>query len=240
MGLKHRLGKILLPKLPVTRFFVELVRIEVQAAAVRTKNRCLPGRRRRLRRLYNEDGVLVNVACGPFVLPGFCNLDLRASRPDVIEVDCGRRLPLRSGSASGIRAEHFVEHLETQEELPVFLRECHRALVDEGVLRIVVLDGERYLQAYCRDDLEGFRELAVPEPFPEDLATRMDVVKPHFSSMARTSVGLRLRNTGPSFGERRLHPGGADGLRELSPSELARDREEHAPYSLYVDAVKTS
>ena len=47
------------------------------------------------------------------------------------------------------------EHIEPREELPRFLGDCHRALEPGGVLRIIVPDAERYLQAYCQGGLEG-------------------------------------------------------------------------------------
>jgi predicted SAM-dependent methyltransferase len=148
-----------------------------------------------------------------------------------------RALPLGDGAARGIRVEHFVEHLEAREELPAFLRDCHRALAPGGVLRIIVPDAERYLQAYCRGDLSGFHELDVPTPFPSDLPTRMDVINHVFHQWHEHRWGYdfetmahRLRDAGFATIERSAY------LSSRNP-RLAQDRSTHAPYSLYVEAV---
>ena len=103
----------------------------------------------------------------------------------------------------------------------------------------MVPDAERFLRAYCRDDEQGFRELAVPEPFPDDLPTRMDVVNHVFHQWHEHRWGYdfdtlhhRLRAAGFTRVER------VGFGRSLDP-RLACDRVIHAPYSLYVDAVKS-
>jgi len=180
MTWRGRFGNWFLRKFPVSRFVVDLVRVEVGSCILSAGNRLLPWRRRKLKRLIHQKGLRLNVACGPHVLPGFVNIDLRASRRDVVALDCRRRVPFTGDSIAGIRAEHFFEHLEPREEVPAFLAECRRALSSGGVLRVIVPDAERFLRAYCRDDLTGFLELAVPIPFPEDLPTRMEVVNHTF------------------------------------------------------------
>ena len=67
----------------------------------------------------------------------------------------------------------------------------------------------------CAVDDFGFKALAVPDPFPADLPTRMGVVKHVFHQSHEHRWAYR---------------------QSLLP-ELASDREVHAPYSLYVEAV---
>lgn len=238
MTLKQRFGRWLFRRMPITRFLFDQLRVEANAWLMRLGNAFLPWRRRRLAALRRAGGLRVNVACGPQVLPGFANLDLFPCRAEVIGWDCRRALPLADGSAAAIRVEQFVEHLEPREELPAFLRDCHRALRGGGVLRVIVPDAERYLRAYCREDLEGFRDLAVPDPFPADLPTRMDVVNHVFHQWHEhrwgydfETLGHRLRGAGFARIVRSEYKVSLD-------SELAQDRDEHAPYSLYVEAVK--
>ena len=241
MTWKHRLGEWIYARFRVTRFFVELVRTEVNATIVAFKNTVLPGRRRRLRKLRKLKGVRVNVASGPFVLPGFVNLDLQSIHPDVIEYDCRWSLPFTDATVTGIRVEHFFEHLEPRQELPAFLAECHRVLGTGGVLRIVVPDVERYVRAYCSDGADGenaFASLGVPSPFPEDLPTRMDVVNHAFHQWHEHRWGYDFETL-----EHRLTQAGFSNIERMEyqrslDDELAVDRDEHAPYSLYVDAIK--
>ena len=238
MTLKQRLGKWLYPRLPISRSLFDLLRGESNSFLTKVQNAVLPWRRARLRKIRAGTHLRVNVACGPHVLPGFVNLDLFPCCPDVVAWDCRKSLPLKDESAAGIRVEQFIEHLDPREDVPVFLRDCLRVLHPGGVLRVIVPDAERYMRAYCSDDLCGFQELAVPEPFPEDLPTRMDIINHVFHQWHEHRWGYdfetlthRLRNAGFQRVEKAAYQSSCAQF-------LAQDREEHAPYSLYVDAVK--
>lgn len=237
-AVKRRIGRLLFPRLPITRFLFDQLRFEANGFVVRAGNRVLPSRRARLADLRRQRDVLLNVACGPQILEGFVNLDLLPASSQVVAWDCRRAVPAGDAAAAGIRAEQFVEHLETQEELPAFLSDCRRALKPGGVLRIIVPDTERYLHAYCAPDLSGFRELQVPDPFPADLPTRMDVINHVFHQWHEHRWGYDFETL-----THRLHAAGFARVQKMSfrssllPA-LAQDRDVHAPYSLYVDAVK--
>jgi predicted SAM-dependent methyltransferase len=236
LTLRQQFGRWLFAHLPITRFLFDQLRFEANAWLVRFQNAVLPGRRRRLRQIRAMRHVLVNVACGPQILDGFVNVDLLGAPPRV-RWDCRTSVPVDDGSAAGIRVEHFFEHIEPREQVPAFLRDCRRALEPGGVLRVIVPDAERYLQAYCQPGLDGLRAMAVPIPFPADLPTRMDVINHVFHSWHEhrwaydfETLSDRLRSAGftrierTEFGRSRL-------------SALAQDRDQHRPYSLYVEAV---
>ncbi len=238
MTRKQRCGRWLFAHLPITRFLFDQLRVEANATLMWLGNGLLPRRRRRLAALRRGCNLYVNVACGPHILPGFVNLDLFPCCADVIGWDCRRSLPLAAGSAAGIRAEHFVEHLEPREEVPAFLADCRRVLRPGGVLRIIVPDAERYVQAYCRGDCTGFRDLAVPDPFPDDLPTRMDIINHVFHQWHEHRWGYdfetlahRLRSAGFARIEHAAY-------RSSHDAQLAQDLEVHACDSLYVDAMK--
>src|SRR5262249_30107419 len=132
----------------------------------------------------------------------------------------------------------FFEHLETQEEAPSFLADCLRVLEPGGVLRIIVPDVGRMLHAYCKGpgDHSGFRELAVPDPFPADFPARMDVVNHPFPQFHEHRWGydaeaLMHRLTAAGFVEAEETEFGRSAL-----DGLAADRDLHRPYSLYVEA----
>ena len=238
MTVKQRVGQVVFRHMPVTRFLFDQIRREANARAVRIGNVVLPWRRSRIRRLRRERDVLVNVACGPFLLPGFVNLDVFAVSRDVVLWDCRTSLPLADGACRGVRVEQFLEHLETREELPAFLSDVRRVLRPGGVLRVIVPDAERYLRAYCRSDLTGFRELGVPDKFPPDLPTRMDIINHTFHQWEEHRWGYDFETLA-----HRLGAAGFACIRKMAFGKsvepmLARDRAQHAPYSLYVDAVK--
>jgi len=235
--LKQRAGHLLFPRLPITRFLFDQLRFEVNGWIVRAKYRCLPWWRRKLRDTRKRRRLLLNVACGPQVLAGFLNLDLLPAATEVMAWDCRRSVPVAGGAARGIRAEQFVEHLETREELPAFLRDCRRALAPSGVLRIIVPDAERYLRAYCAVDDSGFRALAVPDPFPADLPTRMDVINHVFHQWHEHRWAYDFETIERRLGDAGFRRVVRSEYRQSLLPELANDREVHAPYSLYVEAV---
>lgn len=237
--MRKHVGRILYSRLPVTRFFLDLCRAEAGALLCRLATAFLPWRRRKVRHLRELKGCRVNVACGPEALPDHVNLDLFSlGRPDVIAWDCRRRLPFADASVRGIRVEHFLEHLDPREELPQFLVDCYRVLEMGGVLRVIVPDAGRFVSAYCSGDGPSFAELGWPEPFPGDLPTRMDVLNHIFHQWHEHRWGydeenLRLRLDAAGF----RHVARMGFGRSLDGA-LAQDRAVHAPYSLYMDAVK--
>ena len=237
MTRKQRCGRWLKARLGITDFLLTLLRVELHARDVRFRNACLPWRWGPIRAARHAQGALVNVACGPFPLPDFLNVDLYRLAPGVIEWDCRWSLPLGDGAAAGIRAEHFFEHLERREEVPAFLADCRRALRPGGVLRIVVPDAGRYAEAYAKgpNDLSGYLELAVPQPFPEDLPTRMDVVNHTFHQWHEHRWGYDAESLCRALTEAGFIEVQPSRFRESALPALAQDRDEHRPYSLYVE-----
>ena len=240
VSLKSSFGRWVRRRLRLTHFLTELLRVESRAARLRVGNTLFPWRWSSIRRVREMKGVLVNVGCGPFPLAGFLNVDLFSYVPNVVAWDCRWSLPCGDGSALGIRAEHFFEHLEAREEAPAFLADCLRVLEPGGVIRIVVPDVGKTLYAYAKgpNDLSGFRELAVPDPFPDDLPTRMDVVNHAFHQWHEHRWGFDAESL-----IHRLEQAGFEDARQTEfgrsqLAELAKDREEHRPYSLYVEARK--
>ena len=222
--------------LPVSGFVRALVRAELRAARVAIDNHVWPSRRRALAALRQRRDLLVNVGCGPETFDDFVNIDLFPAGPGVVEWDCRWSLPLATGSARGVRAEHFFEHLEVDEEVPAFLGEARRVLQPSGVLRIVVPDTPRFLQAYLAGGRAGFDALAVPDPFPDDLPTRLDIVNHVFHQRHEhrwaydvETLANRLERAGFVDVQQMSY------RRSLEPA-LARDLMHHSPYSLYVDA----
>ena len=104
--LKQRLGAWLIPRLPVNPWVFRTFRVELNAMILRLLNSVHPGRVARLRALRRQQGVLVNVGCGPFGKDGWINLDLFPAPGVTMRVDCRRALPLGDGAARGIHVEH--------------------------------------------------------------------------------------------------------------------------------------
>jgi predicted SAM-dependent methyltransferase len=236
--LRQRIGRRVIATLPVSQSTIALVRQEAAAIGTRWRYRWLPWWRWRAAGLRRMRDIWVNVASGPFPLDGFVNVDVRALAPGVVPWDCRTSLPFANGAVSGIRMEHFAEHLDPRDELPALLRDCHRCLAPGGVLRIIVPDAGAYLRAYVDGTDHALAAIGVPVPFPDDLPTRMDVVAFAFHQWHEHRWGYDAESLAARVR--------AAGFRDVGPTafgvgrapQLARDRAEHAPYSLYVEGVR--
>lgn len=75
----------------------------------------------------------LHIGCGSNILPAWLNIDSKPA-PGVDRV-----LDVRAGlpfdDVATIFAEHFIEHL-TLDEATAFLRDCRRALREDGILRL--------------------------------------------------------------------------------------------------------
>jgi predicted SAM-dependent methyltransferase len=225
------------PRLPVTRLLVDQVGLELASLATRASYLCLPWRRSKLRDVRTTPDTLVNVACGSHIQPQFLNIDLFPCASSVFAWDCRRSLPLATRTAAGIRAEHFVERLDPRVELPAFLADARRALRPGAVLRIVAADAERYVRAYVGNDAAAFEELVGTHALSHDPPTRMDVLNQIFYHGQRRrwaydfdTLAQRLRAAGFVRVERMAFKVSLD-------PRLACDRDRHAAWSLYVDAI---
>jgi predicted SAM-dependent methyltransferase len=197
--------------------------------------------------------LLVNIGCGPFGQDGWVNIDCSPAPGVTCVRDCRTSLPLPAGSAKGIFTEHFLEHLDYYEQVPLFLEECWRVLEPGGTIRVIVPDGGKYLDAYEQpgwDALRSFSPLVGwdpgsndPPPFSQlrevlPFRTKMEVVNFQFRLGSlhlfcydyETLAGLLTRC---GFESVRRQEFGSSALKEL-----AIDREERAAESLVVEGTK--
>lgn len=147
-----------------------------------TVRRRLPALRRRF---AGQTGLWVNFGAGGAGREGWVNVD-GFQQPGVNCLLDGRApMPFADGSVAGLYSEHFFEHLGYPEEAGAFLRECHRVLQPGAVLRLIVPDGEAYLNAYGEpgwDALAIIRPLnpAHQDPYGRSFATKMELVNEVF------------------------------------------------------------
>jgi predicted SAM-dependent methyltransferase len=238
-GLKHRLGTWLIPRMPVSPWVFRTFRVELNAVSVRLLNRIHPGRLAAQRALRRRNGLLVNVGCGPFGREGWVNLDLFPAPGVTMRVDCRRAFPLADGSARGIHVEHYLEHLEPTTERPRFLAECRRCLEPGGVLRVAVPDLELFIEAYQANGWDRMNEVVSAENRLENsLASKADALNhiflqdgEHYGAfdeklLTHTLAAAGFRNVARVAWRQGRFPGGAI------------DREQHRPYSLYMEAIR--
>ena len=106
----------------------------------------------RNRQIFNKalgSGCYVNLGCGPNTNSNFVNLDYNW-RPGIdVCWDVTRGLPFSDGHCGGLFTEHMLEHLEFDEACAL-LHECARVLQPGATIRVVVPDGEIYLNEYAK------------------------------------------------------------------------------------------
>lgn len=196
------------------------------------------------RRYRNQRGFPLNIGCGACGKPGWVNLDFYKLPGVNCVYDCRKDLPFANDSAKFIFTEHFFEHIDYTEEVPLFLSECCRVLEPGGVIRIVVPDAEKYLRAYCT---EGWQDLIGVRPLRSDLSdvhfgskfsTKMEVVNAAFRQYFEHKYAydfdtLRFVLNRYGFCEARKRSFG-DSMRP----DFCIDNPDRASESLYVEAVK--
>lgn len=129
---------------------------------------------RRYDKCWKEKGtLLINLGCGPIQPEGWINIDcsnrarlakhvpwldtfltqLKLIPPtefskNTVVFDVRKALPFENDSVAGFYAGELLEHLMPK-EAERLLRECFRALIPGGHLRINVPDNYRFWKRYC-------------------------------------------------------------------------------------------
>lgn len=189
-------------------------------------------RGRHVRRL-DPPRRLLNVGCGPEANPAFVNLDYHWT-PDIdVCWDIVKKpYPFADGAFDGIYTEHCLEHIPF-ESFRANCREFFRLLAPGGTVRIIMPDGEIYLDIYQERKMGGTRRMPYEESYPTPMARINGLFRNHGHLFIYDfeTVRVVLESCGfvaitkESFGKGR------------NPSLLI-DTERRAFESLYVEAVK--
>jgi SAM-dependent methyltransferase len=99
------------------------------------------------RYLESHQDRKLHLGCGTNVLPGWLNTDQFQGDASIVYVDVTETFPFPDGSFDFIMAEHIIEHVQRRDAVTM-LRECHRVLRPNGVLRIGTPDLPKYLGIY--------------------------------------------------------------------------------------------
>jgi len=105
----------------------------------------------------------INLACGGKLCreTGWTNADHNPSARDVLDVDLLAPLPFSDQTFDVVYHSQFIEHLPANKAL-AFMKECHRILKVQGVLRVVTPDLRNQALEYLRT-LEALLALPADE-----------------------------------------------------------------------------
>src|SRR5947209_1261818 len=110
-GLKSRIGAVVIPRLPVNRRTLDILRHEAQAVRTVAANRLSPRRAKLIKTLRHQRELSLNLGSGGQGLPGWINIELRRHHDTTICLDIRRKLPFSDGSVRRIFAEQVIEHI---------------------------------------------------------------------------------------------------------------------------------
>lgn len=115
----------------------------------------------------------INLACGGKLCrePGWINGDHSPSTKDVIRINLLRSLPFPGNTFDVVYHSQFIEHLPYEKAL-AFMRECHRILKPNGVLRVVTPDLRNQAAEYLRN-----LQAVLNSPSDEDAKLRYDWIR---------------------------------------------------------------
>lgn len=103
------------------------------------------------------EGELLNVGCGPFYAPGWCNLDVTRNPdggilPDIL-LERYDQLPFTDGAAGAVYLGHVLEHVPWVGVIP-YLIEVHRVLAPGAPVCVVGPDVKRATRMWAAGELE--------------------------------------------------------------------------------------
>ncbi len=240
MTLKQRIGRVLPEWTGLSRRTIAIVRFELACAWQRLRNFFSPSYHRKIRALQDMREISVNFGSGGRGLDGWINIDAMAGHGDLyIASDIRRSLPFRDGSVRRILAEHVIEHLDFRDDVPRVFAGFHRMLQPGGVVRIIVPDAARYMAAYVGKSAEDFKALGWDlANLPSDIHTPIHIVNHVFHQGGEHYFGWDFETMEWALRRAGFREVVRQSYRVSLDEKLAIDQPNHAPYSLYVEAVK--
>ncbi len=100
----------------------------------------------------------LHLGSGKVKLNGWQNIDLDAPEADM-HLDLREKLPFGDQLITHIYNEHFIEHI-TREESVNLLRECHRILKNDGVLRLSTPNLKYITVAYLSRNITEWQDVS--------------------------------------------------------------------------------
>jgi len=232
--IKQRIGKLLIPKLPLSRENFDILRFELNSAKVNFNNKFNPFAVSKVKKFINQDNLSINIASGPFGEKDWVNIDMFQHKNIAFTYDCRTQLPFKTNSVSRIRAEHIFEHLDRKDEAPKFLKECARVLKTNAVLRIIVPDIAKFVEAYYLKDENKWNEMGFNL---ENWYSPVHILNHVFRQSGEHKFGYDFESLKPfveEFGFKAYLSTFGNSIDE----KLNNDQAIHKGYSLYVDCVK--
>jgi predicted SAM-dependent methyltransferase len=215
-----------------------ILRYELNAGITTTLNVISPRMRRLHSQLAKRQHVNLNLGTGGRGVADWVNIDVARHHQDLtLPWDIRRGLPFSDGQVARIFAEHIVEHIEFREDIPRLMREFFRVLEPGGRVRLIVPDGERWLHAYVTRSPDEWQGLGFSD-LPPGMPTPMTMINHVFHQDGEHFFGYDYETLKYVLEQAGFHKIGKAAYQVSADPQLCLDRDEHAKYSLYVEAQK--
>jgi predicted SAM-dependent methyltransferase len=211
----------------------EILRFELNMFLLRCRNRFDLMRIFRIKRLINGKNLLVNIGCGPFGEDKpWINIDMFYMKNVSFVYDTRRRLPFKDNSIECMRLEHVLEHMHRNDEAIILLKETKRCLMDNGVVRIIVPDIEKFIRAYTENNFEKILEIN------SKMLPRVHYLNHVFRQGGEHKFGYDFEALSVLLKEAGFEKIYLKTFGESINEKLENDQANHKLYSLYVEAQK--
>lgn len=109
----------------------------------------------KIKKLYNENKVFLNIGAGHICFDDYINIDEREIENIDIVSDV-RNIPLSDNSVNKIYASHIVEHFTKNDLINNILPHWYNLLKESGELRIILPDLEEMIKNYYENNYDFF------------------------------------------------------------------------------------
>jgi len=176
----------------------------------------------------------LDIGCGPNSNKAFINLDFNWN-PNIDicwDLSKKKRLPFPDNKFKGIYSEHCFEHI-TFDEFKWNMKEIHRILQTHGIFRLIMPDGELYLDIYNKRKAGSLQKM----PYENGYITGMHRINGIFRNHGHKfiydfqTVSMILKKVGFRNIYKEKYGIGKD-------KKLIRDTESRVIESLYVEGIK--
>ncbi len=212
----------------------EIFRYELNMLLLRLNSRFNLLKIHRLKKFKNQPNIKLNIGAGPFGEDGWVNIDTFKHTKISFTYDCRKKIPFKTATVHKIRCEHFLEHMDKIYETPIFLAECKRVLKNDGILRIIVPDIEKYIKAYYENNwkIVGLDIDSMPEWQGAEVLSHI------FRQGGEHKFGYDFHSISNLLYDVGFKKVLKSEFAKSFDSDLKNDQHNHQLYSLYVDAIK--
>jgi predicted SAM-dependent methyltransferase len=191
----------------------------------------------KLQQLKKQTDLKLHIGCGTRIMPNWVNIDIFQGQGIDLQLDFRQPLPFESNSVAMIYSEHVLEHIFKEDAL-LLLKEFHRVLKKDGIVRIGVPDAEIFFKAYVNNDRDFFSKIKHLGGAVIPLDTPIDVINQMFRMGGDHLFAWDFETLSKGLKEAGFSNISRWSSCKASSKEICLDDPTHDFETLYVEVVK--